>query len=152
MSRKVLYLTIGLPRSGKTTWSRRQRVPVVNPDAIRLAIHGKAFDLKFEDLVWFHARIMVESLFKAGHDIVILDATNITKARRDKWLSPDWERAFVFFPETNLQTLKDRCDITDTPYLKAVIDKMAEQFEPVNCTTEPNCLMINGYETKVIVL
>lgn len=152
MSRPILYLTIGLPRSGKTTWARRQRIPIVNPDAIRLAIHGKAFDLKFEDLVWFHARIMIESLFKAGHELVILDATNITKARRDRWLSDQWERAFVVFPEMDLQLLKERCDLVDTPHLKSVIDRMAAQFEPVNCSTEPNCLLINGYETKVIVL
>lgn len=152
MCRNVLYLTIGLPRSGKSTWARRQLIPIVNPDSIRLAIHGKAFDLKHEDLVWWHARIMVESLFRAGHEKVILDATNVAKARRDRWLSDQWERAFVVFPVTDLELLKARCDVSDTPHLKPIIEKMAAQFEPVNATTEPHCVLVNGLETKVIVL
>lgn len=152
MNRNVLYITIGLPRSGKTTWAKRQLIPTVNPDSIRLAIHGKAFDLKHENLVWWHAKIMTESLFRAGHEKVILDATNVTKARRDAWLSDMWERAFVVFPETRLSVLKDRADMADTPALKAVIDKMAKDYEPVNSTTEPNCLVIDGYATRVITL
>jgi predicted kinase len=33
-----LILTVGLPRSGKTTWAKQQGVPMVNRDAIRLAL------------------------------------------------------------------------------------------------------------------
>lgn len=40
---KKLILTIGLPRSGKSTWAKQQGCPVVNPDSIRLALHGKAY-------------------------------------------------------------------------------------------------------------
>ncbi len=30
-----LILTVGLPRSGKTTWALEQGWPIVNPDSIR---------------------------------------------------------------------------------------------------------------------
>ena len=35
-----LIVMVGLPRSGKTTWARKQGYPIVNPDSIRLAFHG----------------------------------------------------------------------------------------------------------------
>ncbi len=151
MSRRVLYMTVGLPRSGKSTWSRHQHIPVVNPDAIRLAIHGKSFDLKHESLVWWMAHRMVESLFLAGHENVILDSTNGTLSRRAEWFSDQWERAFVVFAEPNLQLLKDRADMADMPYLKSVIDHMAATWEPIS-DREVACLIIDGYATKRIVL
>jgi len=37
---KILILTVGLPRSGKSTWAAKKGFPIVSPDAIRLAMHG----------------------------------------------------------------------------------------------------------------
>lgn len=127
---KQLFMTVGLPRSGKSTWALAQNgVPIVNPDSIRLAIHGKAFDIEFENLVWWHARIMVKSLFISGHDKVILDATSVTVARRNQWKG-DWERHFVVF-EPPIDICKLRAINTDQQYLLSVIDKMAMDWEPV---------------------
>ena len=81
----MLYLLVGLPFSGKSTWAKAQGVPIVNVDALRYAIHERRFDSKYEDLVWFHAKIMAEALFRAGHDDVILDATNTTHRGRNGW-------------------------------------------------------------------
>ena len=67
----LLFLTVGLPRSGKSTWALSQNLPVVSPDAIRLALHGLAFDAKRETEVWDIAMMMVRSLFLAGHKNVI---------------------------------------------------------------------------------
>lgn len=67
-----LLVTVGLPRSGKSTWAKQQGAPVVNPDAIRLALHGQAFLQEAEPLVWVMAKYMVEALFLAGHSTVIL--------------------------------------------------------------------------------
>lgn len=83
---KTLILTVGLPRSGKTTWARVQGCPIVNPDSIRLALHGQRFVAKAEQFVWAIAYTMVEALFLAGHNKVIVDATNVSRARRDEWV------------------------------------------------------------------
>ena len=40
---KQLILTVGLPRSGKTTWALAQGYPIVAPDAIRLAVTGQRY-------------------------------------------------------------------------------------------------------------
>jgi len=93
---KELILTIGLPRAGKSTWARKQGCPIVNPDSIRLALHGKNFLPKTGPMIWCIARYMVEALFLAGHDKIILDATNTTKERRDFWKSEDWRCTFRY--------------------------------------------------------
>ena len=79
MHEETLILTVGLPRSGKSIWAKKQGIPIVNPDSIRLALHGKAFILEAEDFVWTIAYTMARALFLAGHETVIIDATNITK-------------------------------------------------------------------------
>lgn len=128
MNVKTLVMTVGLPRSGKSTWARQQGCPIVNPDAIRLALHGQRFVASAEPVVWAVAKLMVAALFRAGHDTVILDATNTTKARRDEWISPEWAIRYHVVP-----TPKDVC-ITralaeyDTE-LVAVIERMAAQFD-----------------------
>src|SRR5216683_5886868 len=93
----TLFLTVGLPRSGQSTWARGTNTPIVCPDEIRLALHGQRFIASAEPLVWAIARIMVSALFGAGHPRVILDATNLTKARRDEWLDPGWNCRFQCF-------------------------------------------------------
>ena len=85
MPEKTLILTVGLPRSGKSSWARCQGYPVVNPDSIRLRLHGQVFAPQAEPFVWAVAHLMVESLFEAGHSTVILDATNISRRRRRGW-------------------------------------------------------------------
>jgi predicted kinase len=93
---KRLILTVGLPRSGKSTWARTQNVPIVCPDSIRLSLHGAKFIPSAEPMVWCIARIMAESLFHS-HDTVILDACNITKENRAKWRSKNWVRSYAEF-------------------------------------------------------
>jgi predicted kinase len=63
---KKLILTMGLPRSGKSTWAKQQSVPIVSPDAIRLAMTGQRWVGELEDMVWVVAKYMVRSLFLAG--------------------------------------------------------------------------------------
>lgn len=94
----TLLMTVGLPRSGKSTWARKQfGVPIVNPDSIRLAMHGHQFIKSAEPFVWATASTMVEALFLAGHPTVILDATNVTRATRLKHHLPNRKiKYFVF--------------------------------------------------------
>jgi predicted kinase len=82
---KKLIVMVGLPRSGKSNISKKMNCPVVNRDAIRLAVHGKRFLQEAEDIVTLFESIMVKSLFKAGHDTVIIDACHITQKSRDRW-------------------------------------------------------------------
>ena len=93
----TLIMTMGLPRSGKSTWANKQSYPMVNPDAIRLALYGQPFIANGEIMVWAIAKYMVRALFLAGHKTVILDATNTTKKRRDEWVDDSWEIKYKVF-------------------------------------------------------
>lgn len=120
----VLVATVGLPRSGKSTWARTQAYPIVNPDAIRLALHGQKFVMNAEPFVWAIAKVMVRSLFEAGHQTVILDATNTTQKRRDEWKSKEWATYFKVFDTDKAECLR-RADAELSP----VIERMAASFE-----------------------
>jgi len=124
----TLVLCVGLPRSGKSSWAKQQGHPVVNPDSIRLAIHGQAFLASAEPLVWSTAHLMVSALFIAGHTTVILDATNLTEQRRNEWVSPEWVRRYEVF-----QTPKEMCIARAVDggreYLVPVIERMAQNIQ-----------------------
>lgn len=124
----ILVLTVGLPRSGKSTWSRSKGYPIVCPDAIRLALYGSSFVPDAEPMVWAIARYMVKALFLAGHPIVILDATNTTRKRRDEWKSIRWKRRYMV-----LKTNKEEClrRAQNVPDLIPIIERMADQYEEI---------------------
>lgn len=124
----VLIATVGLPRSGKSTWAKKQSYPVVNPDSIRLAIHGQRFYGPAEPLVWATAKLMVRSLFLAGHKYVILDATNVERKRRDEWISKEWGLFFKHI-DTSTETCLERAVATNDADIQPIIRRMSDQFE-----------------------
>lgn len=127
----LLILTVGLPRSGKSTWAETTGYPIVSPDAVRLALHGQRFVQEAEPLVWAIARIMVAALFEAGHPRVILDACSSTRKRRAEWIDPLWCRSFQEFT-ADAATCVERARQTGREDIIPVIERMAEQFEPVS--------------------
>ena len=127
MEANILLVTVGLPRSGKSTWAMETGYPVVNPDSIRLALHGQRFEELAEPFVWAIAMVMVRALFLAGHKTVVVDATNTTRKRRDLWRGGDrWFEKFVFF-STDVDECTRRAGSDEV--IIPVIERMAEQFE-----------------------
>lgn len=135
---KTLVCTVGLPRSGKSTWSSRQGVPVVNPDSIRLALHGQAYIAEMEPYVWAIAKTMAKALFLAGHDIVVVDATNTTTERRKFWRSREWITEFKEF-EASKEVCLERAVLTNREDLIPVIERMSSAREPI-CNDESRIL------------
>jgi predicted kinase len=123
-----LILTVGFPRSGKSSWARESGFPVVSPDAIRQALHGRHFEMRAERMIWCLAHYMVESLFLAGNRTLVLDATNITRRRRDEWNDPMWLTYFKVFNATS-EECRSRALAEDKGYLGKVIENMARDFE-----------------------
>ena len=127
---KILKMMVGLPRSGKSTAAQNMGHPIVNPDAIRLALHGQAFVSDAEAMVWTMAEYMIRSLFLAGHDIVILDATNITRERRDKFRSKRWIR-WIYECSTPPEVCSQRARATDKDFLLPIIYDMYLKREAI---------------------
>lgn len=136
MTDKELILMVGLPRSGKSTVARKMGYPIVSPDAVRLGLHGFSFLREAEFMVWPLAVLMVKALFHAGHDVVILDATNHTKERRKFWSDAGpWALSYAMVPTTKdtcLMRARTEEDMADSPNdfsLIPVIERMAEAWE-----------------------
>ncbi|HDZ36844.1 MAG TPA: hypothetical protein ENH62_00895 [Marinobacter sp.] len=126
----VLIGTVGLPRSGKSTFAQAHGGPIVCPDAIRLALHGQRFAPEAEPHVWAIAKTMVRALFHAGHKVVILDATNNTRKRRDAWIDGQWTTIWKVI-EADVDTCVIRAYRSDRQDIIPIIEKMAAEHEPL---------------------
>jgi len=86
---KTLILTIGVPGSGKSTWSKefvKENPDYIRicPDEIREELTGNINDQSKNYLVWEIARKrVIENLKKYN---VILDATNVNTKSRNKFI------------------------------------------------------------------
>jgi len=132
----LLVCLMGLPRIGKSTLARKLsnkiNSPIINRDSIRLALHGHAYIHDAEPMVKVVAKLMVKSLFFAGHKTVVVDETNTTRSRRDFWTGKDWQTQFHHVTQGkglshDVNVCLERAEKTQ-PELKAVIKNMAETF------------------------
>jgi predicted kinase len=134
MSKPVLIAMMGLPRSGKSTISRelakRLGAPIVNRDAIRLALHGQRYEAAAEPMVKAMSLYMIRALFGAGHNVVICDETNYSRAARKSLEDPNWD--IEWYPVlTNRIVCRARALLTQQDDLLPVIDEMFKRYEPL---------------------
>lgn len=129
MNNKLIVMS-GLPRSGKSTIAKKLGYPIVNPNAVRLALYAQPYIFSAERMIWTMAYYMVESLFLAGHNTVILDATNLTRKRREEWISDSWIRVF-YIVKTSKDICIERAKNGNRYDLVSVIEKMHESYEPI---------------------
>jgi len=134
--RNYLLLLVGLPMSGKTRRARQLGVPVVCPDAIRLALHGERYRPSAEPMVWTMARYMAMSLFLAGHRLLVVDATNISRARREAWRSPLWTCVWEKMDATR-EECRIRAAQKNDRLIDDVIVRMAGEFEDIGHEEAP---------------
>jgi len=128
----ILIMTYGLPRSGKSTWARSTGWPVVEIDAIRLAMTGRRWWGPIEHEIWATALTMVRALFLAGHKFVIVDTPSYSREQRNAFLSsPDVKWLRFFKPiNTPAETCCDRA-IETYPELVQIIEWMLDNWEPI---------------------
>jgi len=127
MMNKII-LTVGLPRSGKTTWAKNQGLPIVSPDGIRVSIHGQRYYLPAESLVWVFVHIMIEALLRAGHESIIVDACHCTARRRDQYNKHNAE-VMTHVIETNPETCIGRARKTQDEMIIPTIERMATEWD-----------------------
>lgn len=135
MSKPLLIAMMGLPRSGKSTivakLSKHLGAPIVRRDAIRLALHGQRFASDAEPMVKAMSLYMIKSLFLSGHDTVICDETNYSRAARDYIKSTSW--LTWFYPVlTKPETCIERAILTEQPDLIPIIEEMFARYEPLD--------------------
>lgn len=128
----TLILTIGLPKSGKSTWAKKQNFPIVNKDAIRLALHGQRFLKEAETFVDTLSTYMVKSLFLAGHKTVIVDECHNTEKRRVRWKDTNWIVKFQIFSASKDECIR-RAEAENDSVIIPVIERMAEESDYDAC-------------------
>jgi predicted kinase len=120
-----LYATVGLPRSGKSTFCREVLMPneyvVINPDNFRLVIHGQRFLSSAEPFVWASVYAAVDALLMTGHSVVV-DATNITEVRREPWEKRGAE--FILMQTTEEECIRRARSLRDDSIVP-IIQRMA---------------------------
>jgi len=124
-----LIVTVGLPRSGKTTFARSLGCPIVNPDSVRLALHGQRFAAVAEPFVWAITYLMVEALRMAGHETIVVDATNTTAKRRKEWEARYGAEVEWKIIETSPEECIRRARALDDEYIVPVIERMAAEWD-----------------------
>lgn len=108
-----LGIMCGIPLSGKSTYGKtlqEQGWTRVSIDDLRLALHGHVYKAKAEPKVWESAELMVRTLLKSGHKVVV-DSTNRTKERRNRWIKVAKEFGLtleIFHVDTNFDICKKR--------------------------------------------
>ncbi len=131
MEKPTLVLMVGLPYSGKTTAALKLGIPIVCPDAIRVAVHGERFLAPAEHLVWTIAIYMVKALFEAGHTHVVFDATNNSVKRRGFWAAAgDWTIQHRII-DTSEKLCIQRAQQAEDLEIIPTIARMASGHEPV---------------------
>jgi predicted kinase len=145
----TLTVTVGLPRSGKSTYAthmaRFLHLPVVCCDEIRKAMGAYPFIPESEPLVRYTEQTMVKALLGAGCPHVIIDSTNLTRAIRAAWesLVPGVAVEYVYVP-TSAELCIERAKATGQPYLVPVIERMWLTFESLTADEYTRAMDIDG--------
>jgi len=103
-------MTIGLPRAGKTTWARSTGLPILEVDAVWVALGNKGepdYSPKQAEIVSARTRTMIQSLFLSGNNQIILCSCFLTRAEREFWAGSEWVRLFKVF-DTPYAVCKER--------------------------------------------
>ena len=129
---RLLICMMGLPRSGKSTVARKLSrtwgAPIVNRDSVRLAMHGERYLKTAEPLVRVFAKLMVEALFTVGHQILIVDETNLKRSTRDYWRDGEWDVKFLPVETSPAECLR-RADAAKDGAIRPVIARMRDYTE-----------------------
>lgn len=125
----LLFLTVGLPYSGKTTWAKTTDWPIVNPDSIRLALHGQRFYAPAEPYVWAIAYTMVEALRLAGHDHIVVDATHVSAKRREQWSERYPGAVQLRIIEASPEECARRAKLEGDDEILPIIERMALEWD-----------------------
>lgn len=110
----------------------------MNLDAIRLTKTGQRWWTPIEYEIHATARTMFRALFLAGHDTVILDATNLRRDIRSKWAASNdvpWER-FVRLISTEESVCCERAAANNQEDLIPVIKLMGATADPIDLDIE----------------
>jgi predicted kinase len=81
-----VYVLVGLPASGKSTWLSRRGVTPLSSDAMRLLLRDNENDQTIHGTVFAVLRRLLRLRLELGAAESYIDATNLTKRDRRQWI------------------------------------------------------------------
>lgn len=132
---RTLYVTIGVPCSGKTTWAKEQGLSMVSRDTERLSIFGeyRMGSTKEENTITKIVEYKVKQLLRVGD--VILDNTHLKKKYLEDIIHTFKGCNIVFVPfdtpsESEFYDRNDRREREEGKYIPIeVYKKMVKQYK-----------------------
>lgn len=127
-----LNFTIGLPRSGKSTFCRKWKEQgrhyiVLSADDFRFAISGQRFQIDGEPFVRATLLAAAKALIRSGNTILI-DETNTSRYNIEQILNID-KNAFAYIFYTTPDICKERAIDCNQSDLLPAIDRMDENLK-----------------------
>lgn len=133
MARQILTLLVGLPGSGKSTYAREHRFPIVSSDDLRHLLLDDAADQNQNRRIFALLRQIVRMRFEMERPLTVLDATNLSARERRTWIKLAQlygvEVQAIFF-DTPLDVCKQRNRARSRNVPEDVIDMMAARMRP----------------------
>jgi predicted kinase len=128
-----IYVLVGLPASGKSTWLARQGKPALSSDAIRALITGDEANQEHNRLVFSLLRSLVRARLSAGCTETWIDTTALTRRERRSWIRLaellGCPVEAVFF-DTPVQVCLARNAARDRIVPPAAMQRMASRLTP----------------------
>lgn len=151
-----LIFTIGLPRSGKSTWATKwaQEQPmraIVCSDSIRKCITGQRYQPLAETLVFATKHVMIRSLLDRGFDVCV-DGTHSTEISVMRILEIDINAEPVLI-QTPMSTCIQRAVDTNQRDLIPVIGRIASNLGSIgfyNSSNEKFLGYLDDIKNKII--
>jgi len=130
----TLYVPIGIPASGKSTWATKQRDQIICPDTYRRTVYGgvptDGLITDHEKEVWRWAYSQLDLAQRERHSLVF-DATNLSQSRRTRLrnLAQRHNHVAVYF-DTPLELCLARNAEREYPVPSQVVESMHERLVP----------------------
>lgn len=81
-STPLVLVFVGLPASGKSTWARDNRVPVISSDALRELLADDITDQTVNRQVFLYVRALLRTRLAIGRPVTGVDATSVMREGR----------------------------------------------------------------------